>query len=311
VGARSDLLVSLAGLHCLAASKRSRNDLCSREGEIAALSGPEDDAHFFQISAPVQPGNSGGALVDEPGNVVGVVSGKLSARATLFTSGTLPENLNYAVKSSFLLSFLESVPDVTAKLKDQNTKDMKFDDVVEQAKKGSDGQPRAFRQILSMTVGKAHGKNRAYQVHCRDVLLYKNAGFSPHCCDGIDVPFDMGGTTWTLNVALKSSTGALLVAECRRREDRTKQDAIAAFAHKVELLRKKFSVPLAGAFLCKSSPQIGAVKHSHFEGITVAELLEGNISEGFSIGFHHYDSEREKRIRHFTLKVATGKYSLT
>jgi FOG: TPR repeat, SEL1 subfamily len=104
------------------------------KGDIAALTGPEDDARFFQISAPVQPGNSGGALVDERGNVVGVVSAKLSARATLFTSGSLPENVNYAVKSSFLLSFLESVPDVTAKLKEQNTREMKFDEVVEQAK---------------------------------------------------------------------------------------------------------------------------------------------------------------------------------
>jgi TPR repeat protein len=107
------------------------------KGEIAALSGPEDDARFFQISAPIQPGNSGGALVDEHGNVVGVVSAKLSARATLFASGSLPENVNYAVKSSFLLSFLESVPDVAAKLKEPNAKDTKFDDVVEQAKEAA------------------------------------------------------------------------------------------------------------------------------------------------------------------------------
>jgi serine protease Do len=52
-------------------------------GEIGSLSGPQDDARYFQISVPVQPGNSGGALVDERGNVVGVVSGKLSAKATL------------------------------------------------------------------------------------------------------------------------------------------------------------------------------------------------------------------------------------
>ncbi len=86
---------------------------------------------------PLQPGNSGGALVDEHGNVVGVVSAALSARAALATSGALPQNVNYAVKSSFLLGFLESLPEVAAKLKEQNTKDMKFDDVVDQAKEAA------------------------------------------------------------------------------------------------------------------------------------------------------------------------------
>ena len=38
-------------------------------GEIASLAGAADDARYFQISVPVQPGNSGGALVDEHGNV--------------------------------------------------------------------------------------------------------------------------------------------------------------------------------------------------------------------------------------------------
>jgi len=106
-------------------------------GEIGSLSGPQDDARYFQISVPVQPGNSGGALVDERGNVVGVVSATLSARAALATSGAFPQNVSYAVKSSFLLGFLESVPEVAAKLKEPNAKDMKFDDVVEQAKEAA------------------------------------------------------------------------------------------------------------------------------------------------------------------------------
>jgi hypothetical protein len=54
-------------------------------------------------------------------------------------SGALPEvladchQLNYAVKSSLLLSFLESVPDVGADLKAPNTKDERFEDVVKSA----------------------------------------------------------------------------------------------------------------------------------------------------------------------------------
>ena len=59
------------------------------KGEIASLSGAGDDARYFQISVPVQPGNSGGALVDERGNVVGVVSAKLNAPAALAASGAL------------------------------------------------------------------------------------------------------------------------------------------------------------------------------------------------------------------------------
>jgi serine protease Do len=101
--------------------------------EIASLSGAGDDARYFQISVPVQPGNSGGALVDERGNVVGIVSAKLSAKAALASSGTLPENVNYAVKSSYLLGFLESVPAVSAKLKDPLTAERKFEDVVKSA----------------------------------------------------------------------------------------------------------------------------------------------------------------------------------
>jgi S1-C subfamily serine protease len=80
------------------------------KGEIASLAGAADDPRYFQISLPVQPGNSGGALVDARGNVVGIVAAKLNARAALNATGSLPENVNYAVKSSLLLSFLESVP---------------------------------------------------------------------------------------------------------------------------------------------------------------------------------------------------------
>src|SRR5437868_6985124 len=81
-------------------------------GEIGSLSGPQDDARYFQISVPVQPGNSGGALVDERGNVVGVVSAALSARAALAATGALPQNVNYAAERSFLLVLFESVPEV-------------------------------------------------------------------------------------------------------------------------------------------------------------------------------------------------------
>ena len=107
------------------------------KGEIGSLAGIQDDPRYFQISVPVQPGNSGGALVDARGNVVGIVAAKLSAKAALDATGSLPENVNYAVKSSLLLSFLESVPEVAAKLKDPNTKDEAFEEVVKSAQEAA------------------------------------------------------------------------------------------------------------------------------------------------------------------------------
>jgi len=86
------------------------------KGEISSLAGIQDDPKHFQISAPVQPGNSGGALVNSSGHVIGVVVARLSERAAIRSSGSLPQNVNYAVKSTFLSGFLESVPHVAAKL---------------------------------------------------------------------------------------------------------------------------------------------------------------------------------------------------
>jgi hypothetical protein len=76
-------------------------------------------------------------LVEAHGNVVGIVAAKLYAAVALAASGALPENVNYAVKSSLLLSFLESVPDVANKLKEPNTKEEKFEDVVKSAQEAA------------------------------------------------------------------------------------------------------------------------------------------------------------------------------
>ncbi len=104
------------------------------KGEISSLSGMQDDSKQFQISVPVQPGNSGGALVDEHGNVVGVVSAQLSQKAALESSGTLAQNVNYAVKSSYVLSFLEAIPAVSNGLLAGRTEEQKFESVVDDVK---------------------------------------------------------------------------------------------------------------------------------------------------------------------------------
>jgi TPR repeat protein len=104
------------------------------KGEISSLTGVQDDPREFQISVAVQPGNSGGPLVNQYGNVVGIVAAQLADIATLETTGSLPQNVNYAVKSSVLNVLLESLPEISAKFPGPNPlKDRKFEDVEQEA----------------------------------------------------------------------------------------------------------------------------------------------------------------------------------
>jgi S1-C subfamily serine protease len=68
------------------------------DGKISSLSGIQDDPAEYQISVPVQPGNSGGPLCDANGDVVGIIVARLNDMAMLETSGAVPQNVNYAVK---------------------------------------------------------------------------------------------------------------------------------------------------------------------------------------------------------------------
>src|SRR5439155_15036545 len=65
----------------------------------------------FQFSAPIQPGASGGPVVDVRGNVLGVAVGTLNA-SELLKSGVLPQNVNFALESRYVEKFLQqhSVP---------------------------------------------------------------------------------------------------------------------------------------------------------------------------------------------------------
>ena len=75
--------------------------------------------------------------MDEHGNVVGVVSAKLDELAVLESSGSLPENVNYAVKSSFLLKFIESKTDVLIKLKVPHADERKIADIVNEVQRAT------------------------------------------------------------------------------------------------------------------------------------------------------------------------------
>lgn len=102
------------------------------KGEISSLNGVGDDPRSWQISAPVQPGNSGGPLLDESGNLIGIVVSKLGLKAAQAT-GDIPQNVNYAVKSAYALALLEPYLDSNAPVPSIATAKPKFEDMVAKA----------------------------------------------------------------------------------------------------------------------------------------------------------------------------------
>lgn len=75
-------------------------------GIISSNSGLKDDVRFIQITTPIQPGNSGGPLFNQDGNVVGLTTSKLNERAL----GTSIENVNYAIKATYLINIYNMLP---------------------------------------------------------------------------------------------------------------------------------------------------------------------------------------------------------
>lgn len=96
------------------------------QGMISSDNGVQNDIRMWQISVPIQPGNSGGPLLDEHGKLIGVVVASLSLRAIQIT-GSVPQNVNYAIKGAYLeplMSFNKLAPDSTAESTPASFQDM-------------------------------------------------------------------------------------------------------------------------------------------------------------------------------------------
>jgi uncharacterized protein len=77
-------------------------------GYVSATSGVRGDVSRFQISAPVHKGNSGGPILDQSGNVTGIVNSKLDALAVQKRTGDLPQNISFGIKAEVAQLFLET-----------------------------------------------------------------------------------------------------------------------------------------------------------------------------------------------------------
>ena len=77
-------------------------------GNLSSLSGLGGDTRYLQITAPVQPGNSGGPMLDSAGNLMGVVVSKLDAIRLAKITGDMAQNVNFALNANVLRSFLDA-----------------------------------------------------------------------------------------------------------------------------------------------------------------------------------------------------------
>lgn len=102
-------------------------------GNVSAMAGLGGNSGLMQITAPVQPGNSGGPLLDMAGNVIGVVVSKLDATRVAQATGDIPQNINFAVHGTLARLFLESGGDRIVER--PSDKDLRVVDVSDRARR--------------------------------------------------------------------------------------------------------------------------------------------------------------------------------
>ena len=80
------------------------------EGYINSLSGISNDPRLFQVSIPIQPGNSGGPVFNEKGELIAIATSSIDVDKTKKIFGSAPQNVNFAIKSSYVESILPALP---------------------------------------------------------------------------------------------------------------------------------------------------------------------------------------------------------
>ena len=85
------------------------------EGFINSLSGISNDPRLFQVSIPIQPGNSGGPVFNEQGELIGIATSSIDSVQTQKVFGATPQNVNFAIKSAYINSLLPNLPETFIK----------------------------------------------------------------------------------------------------------------------------------------------------------------------------------------------------
>lgn len=101
-------------------------------GIINSLSGVKDDTRYYQISVPIQPGNSGGPLFDLSGGVIGITTATLNPDAVKSNI----QNVNYAIKINTLQNLTSLIPEISFKISNtDSSKELPLPLLVEKYKK--------------------------------------------------------------------------------------------------------------------------------------------------------------------------------
>jgi len=96
------------------------------KGVVSALTGLGNNYSNIQIDAALQPGNSGGPIINNKGNVVGVAVAKLDYKAVIEDFGAIPEGTNFGIKSSTLQQFIKAnnISSATVRHRKMTTQDI-------------------------------------------------------------------------------------------------------------------------------------------------------------------------------------------
>ena len=105
-------------------------------GMINSKFGLQDDPRLYQISNPIQPGNSGGPLFNSKGELIGIVVSSLNAKYFYDNIGIIPQNVNFAIKASYLKNIISLLPDgaISINRTNPNLQQTNIEDLIEDIK---------------------------------------------------------------------------------------------------------------------------------------------------------------------------------